>query len=90
LIKLEGYQDFELQMTRKFNGWYIGNLVFGGIIGLIIDPITGAICTLSPELVRAKLDKNTVVSRTKDDIYIAVSLIKDPNAIKVGQLTKAK
>jgi hypothetical protein len=88
VIKLDGYQDFELQMTRKFNGWYIGNIVFGGLIGLIVDPLTGAICTLSPSEVRAQLSKGTVITKTKDDIYIAVSLTKNPDAIKVGQLTK--
>lgn len=31
------------------NGWYIGNLLFGGIIGLlIVDPATGAMWTLIP------------------------------------------
>jgi len=30
-------------LTSHFNGWYIGNLVFGGLIGfLIVDPLTGA------------------------------------------------
>ena len=90
VIKMEGYQDYELTMTRKFNGWYIGNLVFGGIIGLIVDPITGAICTLSPADVRAELVKGAAVSKTKDNIYIEVSLKKAPGSVKIGELTKIK
>jgi hypothetical protein len=88
VIKLDGYQNYELKMTRKFNGWYIGNLFFGGIIGLIVDPITGAIFNLSPAEVRAPLVKGAVTSQKKDSIYIAVSLTQNPDAIKVGQLTK--
>ncbi len=30
-------------LKPDFNGWYIGNLLFGGLIGfLIVDPLTGA------------------------------------------------
>ena len=35
LIKLEGYQTYETKLTKKFNGWYIGNILFGGLIGII-------------------------------------------------------
>jgi hypothetical protein len=31
------------EITAGFNGWYVGNIVFGGLIGLVIvDPLTGA------------------------------------------------
>lgn len=30
-------------LTPGINGWYLGNLLFGGLLGwVIIDPITGA------------------------------------------------
>lgn len=30
------------------NGWYVGNILFGGVLGLlIIDPATGAMYSLS-------------------------------------------
>jgi hypothetical protein len=34
-------------LTSHFNGWYVGNLLFGGLFGgliglLIVDPLTGA------------------------------------------------
>ncbi len=41
-ISKEGHEDVVQNTTRGFNGWYIGNIIFGGIIGLIVDPITGA------------------------------------------------
>src|SRR5436305_14092712 len=32
------------------NGWYFGNLAFGGVIGmLVVDPLTGAMYTLEPD-----------------------------------------
>lgn len=38
-------------LNSQLNGWYIGNIVFGGLIGLlIVDPATGAMWRL-PEVV---------------------------------------
>ncbi len=34
-------------LRPKLNGWYLGNLVFGGLLGLlIVDPATGAMFRL--------------------------------------------
>ena len=43
-IKLnkEGYAEKELKFGRQMSGWYLGNLLFGGIIGLIVDAANGA------------------------------------------------
>jgi hypothetical protein len=43
-IKLnkEGYAEKELKFGRQMSGWYLGNVVFGGIIGLIVDAANGA------------------------------------------------
>jgi len=36
-----------LPLSSSMNGWYIGNIVFGGLIGfLIVDPATGAMWKL--------------------------------------------
>lgn len=39
----EGYQDAVAVIPSNFEGWTVGNLVFGGIIGLGVDAATGAI-----------------------------------------------
>lgn len=89
LIKLEGYQTYETKLTKKFNGWYIGNILFGGLIGIIIDPITGAMYNLSPDQVDAQMNKGTAFKSNGKDIYVAVALNVDPNWKKIGQLEKA-
>ena len=46
-ISKDGYVTKRVAITASFNGWYIGNLVFGGVIGfLIVDPATGAMYKL--------------------------------------------
>ena len=87
-IKLDGYQTYQTSLTKKFNAWYIGNILFGGIIGLIVDPITGAIYNLTPGEINAQLTQGTVFNSTKNGVYIAVVLTSDPSWKKVGQLEK--
>lgn len=42
-LEKEGYFPQTVVVDTKIDGWYIGNLCFGGVIGfLIVDPLTGA------------------------------------------------
>lgn len=88
MIKLDGYKTYETNLTKKFNAWYIGNIAFGGIIGLIIDPITGAMYKLTPAEVNAEMSKGVAFQTNKNDIHIAIALEIDPNWEKIGQLEK--
>lgn len=88
MIKLEGYKTYETNLTKKFNAWYIGNIAFGGIIGLIIDPITGAMYKLTPAEINAEMAKGVAFKNDKNNVYIAITLEVDPNWEKVGQLEK--
>ena len=37
-----GYSDQTVTLKATISGWYFGNILFGGLIGiLIVDPITG-------------------------------------------------
>ena len=46
----EGFQPRELKCEGEVNGWYFGNIIFGGLIGLLaVDPATGAMYTLKPD-----------------------------------------
>jgi hypothetical protein len=43
-----GYEDKTVNVECKLNGWYFGNILFGGAIGLlIVDPATGAMYKLN-------------------------------------------
>lgn len=42
-----GYEMATSSVAAEINGWYFGNLLFGGVIGmLIVDPATGAMWRL--------------------------------------------
>jgi len=45
----EGYEDQDYTMDSSMDGWYWGNLLFGGLIGMLaVDPATGAMYKLPP------------------------------------------
>ena len=47
--KKDGYQSQTTTLKPGIDGWYIGNILFGGIIGiLVVDPATGAMWKLPP------------------------------------------
>jgi len=55
VISKDGYQDYSYTLTSTVDGWYWGNILIGGLIGmLIVDPATGAMYKL-PEDVDATL-----------------------------------
>lgn len=90
-ITLSGYQPFELVTTRKVSGWVWGNLVFGGLIGLIVDVSTGGLYNVRPEQISAQLTR-TGASGTVRDGTLYVFLVAEPDASwhKIGQLTPVR
>lgn len=54
----EGYEEKVIPLTCKVDGWYFGNIVFGGLIGfLIVDPATGAMYKFDTELLHETLTR---------------------------------
>ena len=47
LLSKDGFEDKEYTLSSSVDGWYWGNLLIGGLIGmLIVDPVTGAMYKL--------------------------------------------
>ncbi|GAB4230165.1 MAG: hypothetical protein Tsb0021_08170 [Chlamydiales bacterium] len=86
-IELEGYYPYEAAFSRKLSHWVFGNVVFGGIIGLAIDAVTGSIYMLTPDQIQAELRANNICySKRSQDSFIAVVLEPDPSWKKIGNL----
>ncbi|HRD55221.1 MAG TPA: PEGA domain-containing protein [Parachlamydiaceae bacterium] len=85
-IELEGYYPYETILTRQLSGWVFGNIVFGGVIGVAVDAITGGIYRLTPEQIEANLLQP--VAQNKNGIsYISVVLKPEASWEKIGQLS---
>jgi len=51
-----GFEPKTMTLDADFNGWYIGNLLFGGLIGLlVVDPLTGAMYRINDKQIQATL-----------------------------------
>ncbi len=59
-FEMEGYEKRTVPIEFKLDGWYFGNIVFGGLIGvLIVDPATGAMWKLKTEFINETLSSTT-------------------------------
>lgn len=86
-IELPGYKPFEATLTRKVSGWVWGNIVFGGLIGLGVDAMSGGMYNLSPGQVSAALiTQQASVQRNADGLYVLAVLRPQADWTKVGQL----
>lgn len=86
-LELEGYQPFEATLTRSVSGWVWGNILFGGLIGLAVDAISGGLYKLTPEQVTATLGRAVAEARGEDGaLYLAVVLEPDPSWERIASL----
>ena len=94
-MNLDGYQPFEATLTRGTSGWVWGNVVFGGLIGLAVDAMSGGLYNLSPNQISGQLSggvipqgKPPTAMITKDGIFITVVMHADPAWQRIGSLAK--
>jgi uncharacterized protein YceK len=85
-MELPGYQPDDATVTRSTSGWVWGNIVFGGLIGLAVDAISGGLYKLTPEEVTGDLVATGQGELDGADIIIAVVLQPDPSWEKIGKL----
>lgn len=88
-ISKDGYMEQEIPVKSSPNGWYIaGNFIFGGLIGwFIVDPLNGAMYTLSPEQISASLGEKSANNNATDGL-ISIVLLQDVPASLRQQMNK--
>ena len=91
-VELNGYYPYEIKIKREMDGWFLGNILFGGLLGIIIDASSGAMYKLTPDQVIAQIGKTTVmnINKADDKMYVAVALDIDPDWEKIGTMEKTK
>ena len=77
VFEKEGYDAKTFQLYSSVDGWYIaGNLFLGGFIGwLVIDPASGAMWRIDPDIVNVSLDKS--VALLSDEQGFAIAMRED-------------
>jgi hypothetical protein len=88
-IAADGYAPADLTLTRSTSGWVWGNVLFGGLIGLAVDAMTGGLYNLTPDQLNSTLAKQTgSIAPSKDGIYVVLVPKAEAGWTKVGQLTR--
>lgn len=88
-IEMPGYEKTQLTVTKKVSGWVWGNILFGGLIGLGVDAMTGGLYDLTPEQLNAEMKKSgSTVSMNKDGIVVVAVLSASPEWKKIGSLVQ--
>lgn len=73
----DGYEPVEVALRRSVDGWIAGNILFGGLIGLVIDFASGAAYKLSPPEVQAALQEGGIsldALHGDDDLVVWVDM----------------
>jgi hypothetical protein len=88
-ISSPGFEEKIVPINFKINGWYFGNLLIGGIIGLlIVDPATGAMWKIKDPVVDETLIKSDASAITMPTLKI-INIDDVPGNMNMG-LVKLK
>jgi hypothetical protein len=67
----EGFAPQEVTLSSAVSGWYIGNILFGGLIGMLaVDPVSGAMYTFPDSVTGTLVPKTGKVSQSNDSLTI--------------------
>lgn len=55
VVSLPGHQEQQFILKHRINGYFWGNIVFGGMPGFIIDSVSGSMFTLAPKTLNVSL-----------------------------------
>ena len=66
-LELDGYQPYEATIIKSASGSVWGNIVFGGLIGLVVYAASGGLYKLSPVQVAGQLGKSSAIASRATD-----------------------
>ncbi|HLO61606.1 MAG TPA: hypothetical protein VK165_01440 [Azonexus sp.] len=77
-FQMDGYEAQEVVVAGNVNGWYFGNIIFGGLVlgMLIVDPLSGAMFTLDSDKVDLAL-KAVETKTSKADGSLTIVMRQD-------------
>lgn len=80
-VRLDGFQEQQIQVSHSFNAWVVGNLVCGGVLGLVIDAVTGAMWNLEPQTIH--MEMVTAYHDGKEQLYAVLGALDDDGQLRI-------
>lgn len=88
-LSLPGYKTETIHFDHEMSGWFIGNVFFGGFLGIIIDMSNGAMYNLTAsELQQLSKGASFQFNEDKDQLNVVLVSSANPAWHKVGNLKK--
>ncbi len=78
----EGYKPVEVSLRRTVDGWLFGNIIFGGIIGIVIDFASGSAYKLTPGEVEIALGEMSASAKKSGGLVVFADLQQLPSSLK--------
>jgi len=75
-VNLEGFKESQVMIYKSFNPIFIGNLICGGVLGMIIDAASGAMWKLEPEAINVRLMTASIKGKP-DETYAVVQYMDE-------------
>ena len=67
-FSMPGYSERIVPISSRINGWYWGNILIGGVLGmLVIDPASGAMYKIDTKTITETLIKSTAMNGPSAD-----------------------
>lgn len=80
-MSFDGFEDRIIPLECTLNGWYFGNILFGGLVGiLIVDPATGAMYRLERGYIFESFEKP--MANSQDPSLKILDINKIPEEMK--------
>ncbi len=88
-VELDGYEPYEIILSKDISGWAWGNIFPGLLIGFAVDAISGGLYKLTPDEVFARMRKKEHETSNGDGLfYLEVSPGMKEKWEKVGDLVR--
>ena len=88
-IELAGFAPHDIRLERDLNGWFVGNVVFGWAVGIIVDVSSGAMFKLTPAEVSAALNRGAGSTNDRGDaLHVVLATEVNPSRVPIGRLKR--
>lgn len=88
-IKKPGYETYRISTSNSITGWFWGNIICGGLIGMVIDLATGNAYEIEPEYINALLAKSTAMFGKYNNSDLSHVFIQDKTGKIINTLAIA-
>ncbi len=89
-FELAGYKTTEITLRPELSGWYFGNILIGGVIGMVVvDPLTGSMWNLTPDKIEQVLstEQTALIKEKNGFVVVLVTQVSDTeraNMVKIN------